>query len=63
MVARTELNVSNVGGERVGGGQNEIRYDKTRVGYPITRLYGSSDVYQMSIIKRDAVGERTRRSV
>lgn len=56
------MNVSDIGGGELG--VVRMRYDRTRQEVKILKLiYGSSDVYKMSIIKGDAVSQRTKRSV
>jgi len=61
-VTKAEVNVSDIGGGELG--VVRMRYDRTRQEVKILKLiYGSSDVYKMSIIKGDAVSQRTKRSV
>ena len=61
-VKQGEVNVSDIGGGELG--VVRVRYDRTKQEMRILKLvYGSSEVYKMSIIMGDAVSHRTERSV
>jgi len=56
------VSVSDIGSGEFG--VVRMRYDRTKQEVRILKLiYGSSDVYRMSIIKGDVVSQRTKRSV